>query len=370
MKVILFLDSSGFGGIESHVLQLSTMLVHKNISVEVLFYREYPDHPLYLQLQRIGIQYRFCNGSLLNTIKLFSSLKKGDMVHAHGYKASIFSRVLLRLSPAKCITTFHAGELGDWKIQCYESLNRWTAPLSTNLAVSEEIADKVGKPCRVINNFIDTHEIDSRAFHEAHKPTRFAFVGRLSEEKGLDRFIALSEKFPDHEWHVFGDGPLRSLLPNQPNLIIHGAVESMSRYWCDIDVLVMPSRKEGLSMAAIEALAYGTLVVATNVGKMADLVDRRFIVPESEWQMMPAIFDVLTQWEVKTWMEYQLSAQRKIVEQFSAEAMWPIYSGLYCLGDTERTNREPDSKQRQPKDATHCQAAEVSKENDEVAPVD
>ncbi|WP_087025880.1 glycosyltransferase family 4 protein [Thaumasiovibrio subtropicus] len=329
MKTILLLDSSGFGGIESHVLQLAEMLKNRNKQVEVWFYQQYANHPLYIQLQRANVSYDFFQGSSVLLAKKLLSLNSEDCVHAHGYKASIMARTLLYFSDVKVITTFHAGEIGDKKIQFYEWLNRKTAFMSENIAVSEAIREKVGERCQLVNNFVDTESIPSRAFHSPNRPLSFAFVGRLSEEKGLDRFISLSSQFPHCQWHIFGDGPLRYLIPNQDNLIAHGAVESMRDYWSHIDVLLMPSRQEGLPMAAIEAMAHGTLVVSTDVGNLHQLVDKRFLVAEPDWQMMPVILDVMCQWDTLYWRDYQIRAQKRIQQSFSSDALWNTYQAFY-----------------------------------------
>ncbi|MEJ2763096.1 glycosyltransferase family 4 protein [Photobacterium sp. MCCC 1A19761] len=330
MKVMLFLDSSGFGGIESHVLQLAMMLHQRQVAVEVMFFRHYPRHPLYARLAQAGVRYRFARGSLTVVRRMLSELAATDTLHAHGYKASVLARLFKPLCAARVVTTFHAGETGDRKVRCYEWLNRFTAPLSDNLAVSESIRARVGRDCKVVRNFIDTRQVLPRTERTgAQSPLRFAFVGRLSHEKGLDRYLACARLFPDHQWHVFGDGPQAALLNEAPNCIVHGAVASMQAYWSAIDVLVMPSRQEGLPMAAIEAMAHGTLVIATQVGQLSDLVDHRFLVPEPDWQQIPALIDVIAGWEPGLWQDFQRRAQHRVETQFSAGALWREYQAIY-----------------------------------------
>ena len=44
-KIVLTLDSSNFGGIETHVLQLSKALRKREMDVEVLFHEVLPRQP-------------------------------------------------------------------------------------------------------------------------------------------------------------------------------------------------------------------------------------------------------------------------------------------------------------------------------------
>ncbi len=86
---------------------------------------------------------------------------------------------------------------------------------------------------------------------------QIAFVGRLSHEKGADRFIDIARHIPDIEFSIYGDGPEKPrLIENAPaNVIFHGHQNDMDAVWCNISALVISSRYEGLPMAALEAMA-------------------------------------------------------------------------------------------------------------------
>ncbi len=77
------------------------------------------------------------------------------------------------------------------------------------------------------------------------------------------------------EWHVYGDGPLRAQFENtHPFIRFHGFTAALDEVWPRIGLLLMPSRAEGLPMAAIEALSHGVPVAASRVGGLP-----RAIVP-------------------------------------------------------------------------------------------
>ena len=68
----VMLDSSGFGGIESHVLQLSLLLKDKKIPFKVVFISKAPNHPLYPLLEKKQIEY-FTSASFVHFSLLVQS---------------------------------------------------------------------------------------------------------------------------------------------------------------------------------------------------------------------------------------------------------------------------------------------------------
>ncbi|MFI3247421.1 MAG: glycosyltransferase, partial [Ferrimonas sp.] len=91
-------------------------------------------------------------------------------------------------------------------------------------------------------------------------------------DKGLDRFIALAHRLPQFSWHCFGQGPAQSLLTSSA-VQNHRFYEDIQLIWPQIDLLVIPSRYEGLPMVALEALAAGIPVIGYDVGDLATILD-------------------------------------------------------------------------------------------------
>jgi glycosyltransferase involved in cell wall biosynthesis len=100
------------------------------------------------------------------------------------------------------------------------------------------------------------------------------FVGRLSGEKRVDRILQLLRELPrDVGLVIVGDGPLRAALAREaaefgPRVHFAGCVnhgEILNRIYNSLDLLVLPSEREGFPMVVVEALAAGTAVVATDL---------------------------------------------------------------------------------------------------------
>jgi glycosyltransferase involved in cell wall biosynthesis len=100
-------------------------------------------------------------------------------------------------------------------------------------------------------------------------------LGTLSERKGADVFAAGVEAAPGWRGVMVGTGPLaESLASSHPSVRqVHPVPSAQVPDWLrTADVVVVPSRREPLGLAAVEALACGTPVIASNVGGLREVV--------------------------------------------------------------------------------------------------
>lgn len=119
------------------------------------------------------------------------------------------------------------------------------------------------------------------------KPKRFTLgiASRLEKIKGMDlvipAFAEVLKKHPDTRLIVVGDGSLRSAMEQQAkNLVCNDHIiwagrqpqKELSKWYSLMDVVLMPSRSEGFGLTAIEAMANGCVVVASNVGGLPEVV--------------------------------------------------------------------------------------------------
>lgn len=100
------------------------------------------------------------------------------------------------------------------------------------------------------------------------------FVGGLVEIKGPDVFAAAMTGANGWLGIVVGDGPMRERLVAAGTVTLRAAVPpaEVAEWITAADVVVVPSRGEGLGLAAVEALACGRPVVASNVGGLPEVV--------------------------------------------------------------------------------------------------
>lgn len=111
------------------------------------------------------------------------------------------------------------------------------------------------------------------------RPRRLVWTGRMERQKGLDLLIeALAEAGLDGndvQIDLYGDGPARPALEEQAVrrgfrafVNFHGALpaEQVRQRLTEADAFVLPSRYEGMSNSALEAMEAGLPVLCTRCG--------------------------------------------------------------------------------------------------------
>jgi glycosyltransferase involved in cell wall biosynthesis len=112
---------------------------------------------------------------------------------------------------------------------------------------------------------------------------QFLFLGRIEEQKGvfdiLSAFAALPDELRCRARLVFaGDGDAASLIArageHARSIELHAWVdiEQRNALLAASDVFLLPSYREGLPMALLEAMAFGLPVITTGVGGIPDIV--------------------------------------------------------------------------------------------------
>ena len=149
-------------------------------------------------------------------------------------------------------------------------------------------------------------------------------AGSLIPGKGQRLAIEALAEIPDATLLLAGDGPDRKPLEklvaarglrDRVRLLGNVPHDAVAELMAAADVMVLPSRSEGLANVWVEALASGTPVVTCNVGGAAEVVNR----PEAGALVAPeagAIAEAVNQ--ILTSPPDQM-AVRKVVEHFSWE---------------------------------------------------
>lgn len=151
------------------------------------------------------------------------------------------------------------------------------------------VAEKYGLPVEKIHicasGGINT-QIFSPGTAKAASPFTMGFVGRLSFGKGWQTFLQACAKLPDRDYRIMlvGDGPEKEQMLEMLDALqlkdcttLHGLLPQteLAKIYRSIDVFVFPTERQGesLGLVAVEAMACGTPVVASDFAAPADYVE-------------------------------------------------------------------------------------------------
>ena len=133
--------------------------------------------------------------------------------------------------------------------------------LAASTSLAEEARALGARDVRVVPYGVDIPSVVG----PPDEPPHVLFAGRLSEEKGILDFVAATDGLPRV---VVGDGPLRDRVPDALGF---APPRELGAYYERAAVVCVPSRREGYSFAAREAMAYGRPLVAARIGGLVDL---------------------------------------------------------------------------------------------------
>jgi glycosyltransferase involved in cell wall biosynthesis len=299
MRVYEIITPSRIGGAETQVAALARALADAGDDVRVFCPagRPFAD---YLAAQGISPVSWATHGKF-DPVTLFRhaayiKAQGVDVVHAHLSTGAFLGSLAAHLAGRPCVATVHGFTSVGW----YRGADRLIAVSSAirdHLVRGGIPADKVV----VITNGIDLARYTVQAVAEAKAALgvpaapRVGAVGRLSLEKGQDVLLrawpAVLHAYPHARLVLVGDGkmaaPWRALADE---LGIAASVE-WTGFLADprvqmaaCDAIAVPSRKEGLGLAAVEALALGRPVAASGVGGLCEVVtpDTGLLVPPDD----------------------------------------------------------------------------------------
>jgi len=147
----------------------------------------------------------------------------------------------------------------------------------------------------------------------------------------------LAGKFPNVEFILVGDGPLRGDLEREvahlrlgKQVQFLGDQRDIPSVLASLDLSVLPSASESLSNAILESMAAGVPVVASRVGGNPELVNEErgiLSAPDSEEDLADAINTLLLD-ESKR-VAFSGNARRFVQANFTTSQMGKSYEALY-----------------------------------------
>ncbi len=330
------------GGIERVVYEQCKRLMQKQFEPMVLTHRNYTDKNYVVDGIRVrcydsvnigfrlGIPYAIPQISSLKTF--LETVKSNDLIHVHGhpYLSSLFAAKIAKRYSKPLVLTQHNTFI--------EYNNFWDEIEKLNdLAIGKQVlkeADKIIVVSNATKNYVLSLGADPekiRVLHNGVDVNRFKPLPEVKEEirkklgiskdasvvltvrrlvykNGIDTLIESAkiaiEKNPRLVFLVVGKGPdfervkeKIAQLEMQRNFRLTGFIsdEDLQFYYNAADFFVLPSKSgEGLPLVALEAMACGLPVIATNVGGTSEVMKEEYgklVPPNSPDSLAEAIVE-------------------------------------------------------------------------------
>ena len=239
-----------------------------------------------------------------------------DVIHAHDWVTFEAARLASQQTGAPWIAHFHSTE-NDRRPDAPDELTlrieRMAVDAAAGLVVPAEgtrqrlVTDHGAGAQRaeVIPNML-SDDPPSTSQMGRFETRRVVFVGRLSEQKGLDRFggvaRAVRQTLPGIRFEVFGDGEQRSSVWTY-GLDWRGLLpwDRRGEAYAGASVVVVPSRSEPFGMTILEAMQHRAPVLYPAKSGAAEVLESGVKVDPSDIEAMAGhvlrLLGDLRQWE-------------------------------------------------------------------------
>jgi glycosyltransferase involved in cell wall biosynthesis len=227
------------------------------------------------------------------------------LVHTNGRRANFIAQLLATttrefsfVTTAHGVLSFHAKRNALYRLVDLAAYRRSAAVIAVSADTRRRLVG-MGSPAATtihIPNGLRAEDIARLSGWAAcragpggaGRPARVGYLGRLSPEKGIEEFVLLATRLHRADrsvgFVIAGDGPRKqSTMAETKDLASAGAfsylgeTQEVDGMLGRVDILVMPSRSEGMPYVLLEGMAAGCAVAAFGVGGIPEIVSDRSI---------------------------------------------------------------------------------------------
>lgn len=269
--------------------------------------------------------------------------------------AELMARASRGLNIKKRLAVWHdEGEFTRWR-NCFNAARLFRDCLL--IGVSEAVRDDIlasrahFRPEQVIaiNNAIDVDKLERQLIgrDESRKfldiaPDKFVFgiISRLVPKKGhadlINAFAAVCQHYAHAELIIIGDGRSREELETQIHALgletrvrLLGAIPQAFQYATAFDVFVLPSYREGLPIALLEAACARLPIIASDIGGNRTVLDSLgALVPAGNIAVLTAAMQKIIETDSTARAAQGEAIYRRLREYFDRPRMLRDYSNL------------------------------------------
>jgi glycosyltransferase involved in cell wall biosynthesis len=372
MKPDIWMISSSFyphlGGAEQQALRLSQKLIERGWNVRVLTRRHNPRYlylpPVFEKHQGVPVHRLFSLGPgklgaltfILSSVVYLSVHGRNGIYHAHGVGAPATIAILAsKLFGGKSLiklrqeAKYYAQIIQTQYQRGYKyQIQAADYVITVNSSAKKELQTWGISDDRVqfLPNAIDVDKFFPEKREEKKRvrgdlldgqlnKTLFLFIGRLAHQKGIDLLLsawaALSSQIrQESALLIVGNGPEKSNLVAQSKQLgiassakFFGRRENVLDFYHAADIVVLPSRWEGLSNVMLEAMACGLPIICTEVGGAVEWIQsgkNGKLVPPEDVKALSGVLQWMWENEEK-WAELGMNARETILRSLTMDVL-------------------------------------------------
>jgi glycosyltransferase involved in cell wall biosynthesis len=300
--------------------------------------------------------------------------ERPDLVHLHSAKAGLAGRLALR-GALPTVFQPHAWSfdaVGGATAGAARAWERYAARWTDRVLCVSEAERRAGLDAglrarwAVVRNGVDLAHFTPTADRAAVRAALPALsdagpatplvvcVGRLCPQKGQDVLLrawpAVAAALPAARLVLVGDGPDRPrLMAGAPaGVLLAGAARDTAPWYQAADVVVLPSRWEGMALAPLEAMACGRPVVASDVSGAREALhpadaDTCLVPPGDPAALAAALLRLLTDAPLRTATSLRAAAHARTHHDVgrTASGVAALYRDALALPHPARLRRLP-----------------------------
>jgi glycosyltransferase involved in cell wall biosynthesis len=250
----------------------------------------------------IGMRIRYTNFFINALVYLWFRRKSFDIIHAHMMEWPAFVAIKLGRILNKPVIVKDSTMNGIFSILRYPDGQQKQHDLMSNasfVAMTKMIRAnliKAGVTPEKISDIPNGIHITPMPEKKSKWNNKVIFVGNLTQQpaKGIDILLLawkkVLDRFPNASLEIVGSGDLAAYREfnrqnDISNVLFSGKQTDVKERLENADIFVLPSRREGMSNALMEAMLCGLPVVATDVSGNQDLIQNNIsglLVPVSD----------------------------------------------------------------------------------------
>lgn len=303
MKVLQVINSLGSGGAEKLIVEICSKFTASGINVDVLLldgsetvFLEKLKNNKKVNIYTLGVGHNIYNPFLILKIKSF--FKDYDIIHAHLFPTLYWVNIanLLCRKKHSIIVTEHNTTNRRRKLILFKIIDKiiyrqFTKIITISDAVDQSLKNHLGTKFK--NKFIKIYNginLDVLNSAQPYNKKELGFeesdkliiqVSSFTTQKDQKTLIKAIKELPENfKLILVGQGPLEesckhlvNKLKLDSNVVFMGVRNDVPRLLKSVDVVVLSSFYEGLSLSSIEGMASGKPFISSDAPGLKEVVD-------------------------------------------------------------------------------------------------